>query len=96
LNGVGSAENKLNVEVRVKDIGKPYAYLAFTINNPVDKQECTFANARWLEKLSDDKQGITLGDGKVEITRFDKNAKIISGRFSGNQIKHGRFDVEYR
>jgi len=91
-----ATENKMAVEVKVKDRNEPYAYIAFTINNPVDKQECTFTDAKWVDKLSEDKTGKPLGDGKVEITRFDKSAKIISGRFSGTQIKHGQFDVEYR
>jgi hypothetical protein len=82
--------NKIEVEVKVKGINNTDPYLAFTIVNPVDKQNCQFTNARWLSSNKD------LGDGTVEITRFDQSAKIISGRFSGNQIKHGQFDVVYR
>ena len=90
-----TSDNKMSVEVKVKDRNEPYAYLAFTIIEPVDKQHCTFIDAQWLDKLSSDNKGIPLGNGTVEITRFDKTKKIISGRFSGSQITHGQFDVHY-
>jgi len=37
-----------------------------------------------------------LDDCEVFITRFDKDEKIISGRFTGERIEHGRFDVRYK
>jgi hypothetical protein len=84
----------MEVEVKVKDTGEGYEYLAFTIHNPDKPEECTFTNARWLDKSNENNKDKELGSGRVEITRFDKS--IISGRFSGEQITHGQFDVEYR
>ena len=98
--GYDEALNKIVVDVKVKNTG--YPYLAFTINNPDVPLEnkitkCTFTDARWLEREYSE-SSIELGNGTVEITRFDKNAKIISGRFysDGNgSITHGQFDVIY-
>jgi len=92
INFVYNGSDQMSVEVKVKGINDPNPYLAFTINHPdpADHLGCTFSNARWLNS------SIDLGNGTVEITRFDKDAKIISGRFSGNRITHGRFDVVYR
>ena len=93
-----SGSDKMEIEVKVKGINTPYPYLAFTINSPVNGEECTFTDAKWRQSSGDNNVNsiIDLGSGKVKITRFDKSAKIISGRFSGNQITHGQFDVEYR
>ena len=91
-----ATNDKMNVEVKVKDVGKGYEFVAFTINAPVDKNNCTFTNARWKDILSG-KSDIPLGDGIVEITRFDKTAKIISGRnLRGGTIEHGQFDVIFQ
>jgi len=91
--------NKMNVEVKVKDKGEGYEYLAFTINEPVENEQCTFTDARWLDKSSLNDNSIELGSGTVKITKFNENEKIISGRFYSNEnkpITHGRFDVQYR
>ena len=87
--------NKMDVEVKVKGINTPYPYLAFTIINLDNEQDCQFIDARWSDHTSN---SIDLGSGKVVITRFDAN--IISGTFSsdqrsGNRITHGQFDVKY-
>jgi hypothetical protein len=91
-----ASKNEMRVEVKVKDKDVPYAYIAFTMIHLDDLQNCQFIDAKWLDKLSADNEGKSLGNGTVEVTHFDSSAKIISGRFSGDQIKHGQFDVEYR
>ena len=100
--GYDEASNTIEVEVKVKDIGKDYDYLAFTINNPDtplanEITKCTFTNAKWFDSRFSNSV-IELGNGMVEITRFDKKRKIISGRFYSNDkgtITRGQFDVTY-
>jgi hypothetical protein len=96
------ALNTIEVSVKVKDVGKDYDYLAFTINNPdaplaKEITKCTFTNARWFDGRYTN-SNIELGNGTVEITRFDKKTKIISGRLYSDgkgPITHGQFDVTY-
>jgi len=91
-----NGSDKMDVEVKVLGLNEPYAYIAFTIINLHDLPRCEFINARWLDRLIGNKDGEPLGSGTVKITRFDKEANIISGRFSGGKIAHGQFDVKYR
>ena len=93
----------MDVEVKVKGINSSYPYLAFTMNNPVQGQECTITDAQWRQTSGDKSANniIDLGSGKVKIIRFDPIAKIISGTFSNdlkseNRITQVRFDVAYR
>ena len=61
--------------------------LSFTIHNPEEGKQTVFTGARW--------EAGELGDGVVTITRFDAEKQIVSGRFEGEYITHGRFDVQY-
>ena len=97
-----AVSNNMNVEVKVKAKGKTYEYIAFTINNPIKGENCTFTNARWLDKENNLDIALGNGTGTVEIIQFDKSEKVFSGRFySGNKngdgiITHGQFDVKYQ
>lgn len=73
----------MEVDVMVKE----YKYILFTIQSPEESKETVFVNARFNEE--------ELEDGTVNIIRFDKQERIISGTFSGGRITHGRFDVHY-
>ena len=89
-----TAANRMEVKVKVKDIGKTYEWIVFTINAPIiEKQKTPFSNAKWIDINGN--PGEDLGSGNVDITRFDEVAKIISGRVTGDRIKHGQFDVMY-
>jgi hypothetical protein len=76
-------EDKVSVSVRIK----PDTVIYFTINHPVEGLESPYTEARLNNE--------PLPDGIVQITRFDQNALILSGRFSGGRITHGRFDVKF-
>jgi hypothetical protein len=68
---------------------KPDVAISFTIDNPVEGARCKFTDLQWGALLYEGEYGV------VDITRFDKITHIISGRFSGGHIEHGRFDVKY-
>lgn len=59
--------------------------LEFTLVNPRQGASCPYIKAA----LDSDK----LKDGEAYITRM--NGSIISGTFSGEDIKEGRFDLRY-
>lgn len=80
--------NPKNKTMRVVVWIKPYSNLYFIIQNPEEGKQMTFTDAGW-----DFGQ---LRDGTVTITRFDTEKQIISGRFEGGRIEHGRFDVQYK
>lgn len=61
------------------------SYLSFTLVNPRQGSSCTYVNARF-----DD---VTLEDGEANITRM--TSTIISGTFSGLEIRDGRFDLKH-
>lgn len=74
----------MDVEVMVRyDL-----FIRYTIVNPRDNAETHYINAKF--------GGERLPDGKVFVTRFDQEAKIISGRFEGERMTHGRFDMVYK
>ncbi len=75
---------KMEVNVLVK----PGKILSFTILQPEEGQTGIITDILW-----DDKE---LTDGTVVITRFDTDARIISGRFENGFITEGRFDVQYK
>lgn len=62
--------------------------IKFSIVNPRDNMETVYVNATFDEGA--------LPNGKVFITRFDREARIISGRFEGERMTHGRFDMVYK
>lgn len=59
--------------------------LEFTLVNPRQGASCSYIKAT----LDSDK----LKDGEAYITRM--NGSIISGTFSGEDLKEGRFDLRY-
>jgi len=73
----------LSVSVKVKEDTRIY----FTIHNPEEGKQTSFTAARLGSE--------ELPDGTVTVTRFDTEKQIISGRFEGGRITHGRFDVQY-
>lgn len=93
----------MDVVVKVEESG----YIMFTINNPRDPSDsnlalpllpCTFTNAKFTQSRNTT-EGRDLGDGMVEITRFDQTEGIISGRFESinkKPVSHGQFDVKYK
>jgi len=91
--------NKSNDVIKVKVKVEESGYIAFTINNipsqSTNSASCTFTNAIFLQGFYAT-EGKDLGSGTVNITRYDTTEGIISGRFSGNIIKEGRFDVKYK
>jgi hypothetical protein len=77
-------ENEVSVRVHVKKDN----YIFFTIENPIEGGQSKFTDFRFDSE--------SFPDGKVIITRFDKEAQIISGHFDNEgRILHGRFDVKY-
>lgn len=77
------SEELMEVQVKVKED----LFIKFNIENPQHGATVRFYDATF--------GGEYLEEGKVTITRFDKDANIISGRFEGGRITHGRFDVVY-
>lgn len=79
-----TASEKVEASVQVKK----GTSISFTIDSPQEGKESTFTNTRFdVEKLK---------EGKVFITRFDREKQIISGTFAGGRISNGRFDVRYQ
>ncbi|MDH6306180.1 hypothetical protein M2459_002894 [Parabacteroides sp. PF5-5] len=66
---------------------KPGKVISFTIQQPGEGKSCIITNVLW-----DDRE---LPDGTAVITRFDTDARIISGRFESDIVNEGRFDVRY-
>ncbi|WP_294613506.1 hypothetical protein [uncultured Bacteroides sp.] len=62
-----------------------FSALHFTLVNPRQGAACTYINASF--------DGEKLEDGEAYITRM--NGTIISGTFSGGNIREGRFDIRY-
>jgi len=75
-------ENILFVHV----ILKPQISISFEIPEP-EEGVCLMKNVSWNNESMD--------DCVVIISRFDKEARIISGEFDGGRITFGRFDVNY-
>ena len=71
--------------VRVAAGGGGFSALHFTLVNPRQGAACTYINASF--------DGEKLEDGEAYITRM--NGTIISGTFSGGNIREGRFDIRY-
>lgn len=61
--------------------------ISFCLDKPEENKEIPYTQFTWGDE--------TLSDGKVFITRFDSTAQIISGRFEGERVTFGRFDVHY-
>ena len=62
--------------------------ISFHFRIPQPKEgECQLENITWNREPMD--------NCIVNITRFDKEAQIISGEFNGGRITLGRFDVNY-
>lgn len=74
-------DSTMHGEVQVKSDVK----LAFAIYKPTEGGSAFQTQFTWNEEV--------LEDARIVITRFDKQQKIISGRFEGSRITHGRFDV---
>lgn len=70
----------IDVEVDV------FTHLSFTLVNPLPGNTCTYTNAVFA--------GEALEDGEAYITRM--NGSILSGTFSGGNVKEGRFDLKYQ
>lgn len=62
-----------------------FSHLRFTLVNPRQGAVCNYINATFDEEA--------LEDGEAYITRM--NGTVISGTFSGGNIKEGRFDIRY-
>lgn len=82
-----------------------YAYISFDIIDPKEttitiygtsggrnSDQVIYTNAVFNDE---NMQEIKPGDGIVHITRFDVNAKIISGTFEGGRMREGRFDLRF-
>lgn len=94
---INFTSNSAKTEVKVRVKVRKYEYITFTINK-VD-WEYTFTDAKYILEPNDGTGASNvrvLGNGTVEITRFDNT--IISGRFrsyNNNPVSHGQFDVKY-
>lgn len=62
-----------------------YTDLRLVLVNPRQGATCKYTQA-WFA-------GGGLGDGEAHIIRMD--GKVISGTFSGESVKDGRFDIRY-
>lgn len=60
-----------------------FSYIEFTLINPRQGAACQYINAYFDDA--------SLEDGQAYITRM--NGSIISGTFSGETVKEGRFDL---
>ncbi|MDR1983864.1 MAG: hypothetical protein LBQ28_03455 [Prevotellaceae bacterium] len=79
-----SMYSEMNVIVQVEHNSN----IKFIINNPEEGKECILTDVYFNHTK--------LPDGTANITLFDKERNIVSGRFEcGERIKHGRFDVVY-
>lgn len=78
--------NKAEEVVSAHVVVKPYLILSFSINQP---QEGTGKIENFY--FGSD----SIGDNILNITRFDKKERIISGEFEGGPITFGRFDIHY-
>ena len=61
--------------------------ISFCMEKPEENKEIPYTQFSWGDE--------TLPDGKIFITRFDTNAQVISGRFEGERVTFGRFDVHF-
>lgn len=73
--------------MQVKVWVKPDQVISFYIESPAENKEIPYTLFSWENE--------ELPDGKVFITRFDSTAQIISGRFEGERVSFGRFDVHF-
>lgn len=80
---IGKDEKNIYVKISAK-VGFN-AGLHFVLVNPQQGVTCIYTNT-WFA-------GKELGDGEAHISRMD--GKVISGTFSGEGIKEGRFDINY-
>lgn len=62
-----------------------FGYLRFTLVNPRQGAACAYIDTNFNKEA--------LEDGEAYITRM--NGTVISGTFSGGNIKEGRFDIKY-
>lgn len=74
------------IDPRKKDI-IIYSASSETDNEPNIYTDAVFKN--------EDNRTEELGDGIVNITRFDINDKVISGTFEGGRVREGRFDLRF-
>ncbi|WP_291528832.1 hypothetical protein [Bacteroides sp. UBA939] len=63
-----------------------FSDLHFTLVNPQQGATCTYTNVVFDQER--------LPDGEAHITRMD--GSVISGTFSGGNIREGRFDIRYQ
>lgn len=82
------AYNKTSGNIEAEVQVKRDVFIRFTIVSPVQGEELIFTDTRF--------NGEKLKDGRVTLTRFDRDKQIVSGTFEGGRMEHGRFDVRYR